>query len=86
MQLRILASVLLALAVVTPAAARNCTQFGNMINCDDGTTIHGNGPFVSSEANWDESPFFNALANHIREEDDLASRRKRQRPIKQSAK
>jgi hypothetical protein len=86
MRLRILASVLLALAVVTPAAARNCTQFGNMINCDDGTTIHRNGPFVSPQANWDESPYFNALANHIREEDDLASRRKRQSPIERLAK
>jgi hypothetical protein len=63
MHLRILASALLALAVVTPAAARNCTQFGDMINCDDGSTIHLNGPFVGPQANWDESPFYNGLAN-----------------------
>jgi hypothetical protein len=86
MRLRILAVVFLALAVVTPAAARDCVQFGDVINCDDGSTIHVHGPFVSPGANWDEYPFFNGLANQTREEDDLASRRKRQRPIEQLAK
>jgi hypothetical protein len=38
MHFRILASALLALVVVTPAAARNCTLIGTIISCDDGTT------------------------------------------------